>query len=155
LAKNNRRIEMKRLLALVMAAAVVVSAEAAEIRKTGPCKLQVAESAFDKGKVFSVTVGNDKVEAACDFRGGDFFAAFAVFAVPRVTNKSGKPINVSYHVAFFDKAGELIASTSQESDLDADAKEHQLSSCLAKIPKDCFERIASYKLVIYTGDAKN
>jgi hypothetical protein len=141
------------LLAFVVAMAVVSSAEAAEIRKTGECILPVAP-AFDKGKVFSVPVGNDKIEAVCDFRGGDFLGSFAVFAIPRITNKSGKPINVSYHVAFFDKAGDLIASTSQEADLKADAKELQLASCLVKIPKDAFQRIASYRLVIYLSDVK-
>jgi hypothetical protein len=61
---------------------------------------------------------------------------------------------VSYHVAFFDKAGDLIAGTSQEVELKADAKELQMGSCLARIPRDSLQRIASYRLVIYLSDMK-
>jgi hypothetical protein len=148
------KIGMHGLLAVGLAIAVVASAGATEIRKAGECKLKARSDLGDAHAALSVTVGNDKIEAVCRFSGGDFFGGFALFAVPAITNKSGKPTGVSYNVAFFDKTGELIAASSQGFDLAANAKDVQFSSCLTKIPKDSFERVASYKLVIYLADVK-
>ncbi len=145
---------MKSMTALMLGMMLVVSIQAGELRKSGACTLRVAKTSFDEAAVFTVTVADETVEAFCDFRGGEFFDNFAVFAVPRITNRAGRPINVSYHVAFFDQAGDLIASTSQNSDLAADAQAHQLGSCLTQIPKAAFEQIAAYKLVIYTADTQ-
>ena len=145
---------MRMVLALVLAMAMAVSADATEISKSGECKLQVSKSPFDPTKVFLMTVGNDKINVTCRFYGQDFFGRFALFATPFITNKSGNPINAACNVAFFDKSGELIASALQTDDLKADAKDWQFGGCLSRIPKESFDRITSYKLIIYLSDAK-
>ena len=146
---------MKRILVgLIMLGLVVPVIGAPEvIRKSGDCKLQVA-GAFDDDKLVKVAIKDPKVELLCKFRGGEFFGKFMLFANPHITNKAGKKINVSYSVAFLDKAGNLVACASQAGDVDAGAKDHQFGSCLAKVPKAEFDKIASYKIVVYVSDAK-
>src|SRR5262245_44730186 len=96
------------LLTLMLALATTAAIAAPGVlRKSGDCKLQVADT-FDDQKVVKVELADSDVQVTCKFRGGDFFGEFTLFANPSINNKSGRNLNVAYHVAFFDKAGELI-----------------------------------------------
>lgn len=138
------------ILLLVLVTIVGIS-HADELRKNGDCKLQVCDSPLDD-KVFVVKVTNKKIDVTCNLFGGDSFGKFAVFAIPRVTNKSEKAMSVSYHVVFLDKNGDLIGSISQYSELKGGKEETQLSSCYSKIPEESFRRISSYKMIIYLSE---
>ncbi len=153
---RRRMSNTMRKLALIGAfcvAATVASAAPGVLRKSGDCKLQVAD-AFDDNKVVAVTLSNADLEVMCKFHGGDFFGEFTLFANPTIVNKSGRRLNVAYEVAFFDKAGELVTCSAQSGDVDAGAKGHQFGSCLSKLPQEEFAKITSYKVVIYVSDAK-
>ncbi len=141
------------LIGVFTLAALVASAAPGVLRKSGECKLQVGDM-FDDEKVTAVTLSNADVEVLCKFHGGDFFGDFTLFANPTIANKSVKKLNVAYEVAFFDKAGELVACSAQSGDVDAGAKGHQFGSCLSKLPQEEFAKITSYKVVIYVSDAK-
>ena len=131
-----------------------VMANPSTIEKSGKCKLQKA-GAFDKKKFFILDLKNSDAEVKCEFRGGDFFNKFALFGIPKVTNLSKKPFNMSYNVAFFDKSGKLITTVRQDWDnVKADAKEFQMGSALSSLPEAAFKKITSYKLVIYISEAK-
>ena len=138
-------------LVLLMLAFINGYAFAGVLRKAGDCKLNIADT-FDKDKIFTTTLENSDIIAKCEFRGGDFFDKFAVFAVPSITNISGRPLRVSYQVAFFDAEENLIAVASQGADLEPTAKGFQLGSSMTKIPQDYFEKISAYKIVIYVND---
>ncbi|MFA6356242.1 MAG: hypothetical protein WCY23_03940 [Candidatus Omnitrophota bacterium] len=136
---------------LMLSCSLAVAETPGVIHKAGECKLQVA-SAFDDDKMFEVSLKTDQMDIICKFYGGEFFDKFMVFANPRITNKAGKKINVSYHVAFFDKAGELVCSASQQSDIAGNEKDFQLGSCLMKLPQEDLSNIVSYKIVVYAGE---
>lgn len=142
------------IVAVVMTLAVLASARGGELRKSGNCTLQEDDFAFDETKVFKVTLENDELKVQAGFRGGKFFKDFSVFAVPRISNKSGKPLSVMYHVAFFDKNGDLLVCASQDCNLEANTRDMQLASCSPKLPRAAFAQIASYKIVIYTEQGK-
>lgn len=136
-----------------MATAGALAAPSA-LRKSGDCKLQVGDT-FDDQKIVKAELANPDLQVTCKFRGGDFFDEFTLFANPSINNKSGRKLNVAYHVAFFDKAGELIAAAGQSGDVEAGAKEYQFGSCLSKLSQDEFAKITSYKVVIYVSEPKN
>jgi hypothetical protein len=147
---------MKKTLLTLSLALVTAAALAAPgvLRKSGNCKLQVGDM-FDDSKAAKVTLSNADVEAVCTFRGDDdFFGSFVVIANPSLKNKSGKKLDLGYHVAFFDKDGHLVAVAQQAGDLDADAENHQFASCIAHVPREEFEKIVSYKVVIYLKEFK-
>jgi hypothetical protein len=124
------------------------------IVKSGNCKLQKA-GPFDKKKVFSVNLKNADAAVSCKFRGGDFFRKFMLFAIPQVTNLSGKPFRISYNVAFFDNKNNLVACVSQSWDnIEANANGFTLGSAMVQIPQEKFNDISSYKLVIYISKKK-
>src|SRR5437868_6573960 len=106
------------IVAVITTLAVFASAWGGELRKSRTCTLQEDDSAFDETKVFKVTLENQELKVQAGFRGGKFFKDFTVFAVPRISNKSGKPLSVTYHVAFFDKNGDLLVCASQDCNLD-------------------------------------
>jgi hypothetical protein len=135
-------------------AALSAPAQTSELRKSGACTLREAPDALDETKAFKVTLENDALRVRADLHGRKFFNDFAVIANAGLSNKSGKPLSVHYNAAFFDNNGDLIASASQDCDLEANDKEVQLASCLSKLPRTAFERIASYKIVIYTEPGK-
>lgn len=138
------------ILMLVLAATTAIGVPSV-IRKSGDCKLAVGDMFEDK-KVFTVELANPDVQLTCKFRGGDFFGEFTVFANPSISNKCGKKLMVSYNVAFFDKAGELIACAEQSGDVDAAAKNHQFGSCMSKLSQEEFAKIAAYKVVVYVSE---
>ena len=141
-------------MTLTLALATTTALAAPSIlRKSGDCKLQVA-GAFDDDKAVAVNLGNSDVEIGCKLHGGDFFDEFTLFANPSISNKSGKKLTVAYHVAFFDKAGELMACASQSGDLDVGAKDYQFGSCMSKLSQVEFSKITSYKVVVYAENAK-
>jgi hypothetical protein len=107
---------------------------------------------FEDKKVFTVELANADLQLTCKFRGGEFFGEFTVFANPSISNKSGRKLMVSYNVAFFDKAGELVACAEQSGDVDADAKNHQFGSCMSKLSQEEFAKITTYKLVVYVSE---
>jgi hypothetical protein len=155
-AKKSKGTKTMRKLILTLTLALATTAAFAGpsvLRKNGDCKLQVG-GAFDDDKVVPVTLSNSDLEIVCKFHGGDFFDEFTLFANPSISNKSGKKLNVAYHVAFFDKAGELVACAGQSGDVDADAKDHQFGSCLSKLSQAEFAKITSYKVVVYVDNAK-
>ena len=121
-----------------------------ELRKSGACTLHESRDPFDTSKSFIITLENDALLARADLHGGTFFSDFAVFANAGISNKSGKLLSVRYNVAFFDDKDELIASTSHDCNLEPNDKDVQLASCLSRLPRTAFGRIASYKVVIYT-----
>ena len=124
------------------------------LRKSGECKLQIGADSFDDSKAVKVELRNADVEVTANFRGGDFFDEFHVFANPTLKNKSGKKLNIAYQVAFFDKSGELIACVAQSGDLDAGESGMQFGSAMSKLPQAEFAKIASYKVVVYVEAAK-
>ena len=146
---------MRKLILTVALALATTATFAAPsvLRKSGDCKLQIGDT-FDDSKVFNAELSNSDVQVTGKFHGGDFFGEFTLFANPTLNNKSGKKLNVAYHVAFFDKAGELVASAGQSGDVDADAKDHQFGSCLSRLSQAEFAKITSYKVVVYVDNAK-
>ena len=147
---------MKRIMSCalaVAAAATMAVAAPGVLRQSGVCKLQVGD-AFDDEKVVQVKLADAQVEVVCKFRGGEFFDEFTLFANPSISNKAGKKLNVSYHVAFFDQAGELVASAGQSGEVDVRAKDYQFGSCLSKLSPEEFAKITSYKVVIYVSEPK-
>jgi len=138
------------ILMLVLATATAIGVPSV-LRKSGDCKLEVG-GMFEDKKVFTVEPANADVQLTCKFRGGDFFGEFTVFANPSISNKSSRKLMVSYNVAFFDKAGELIACAEQSGDVDADAKNHQFGSCMSKLSQEEFAKITAYKVVVYVSE---
>jgi hypothetical protein len=124
------------------------------LRKSGDCKLQIGADSFDDSKAVKVELANVDVEVTANFRGGEFFDEFHVFANPTIKNKSGKKLNIAYQAAFFDKSGELIACVAQSGDLDAGESGMQFGSAMSKLPQVEFSKITSYKVVIYVDAAK-
>src|ERR1051326_5733518 len=95
------------VLATLFIAAAHVAAVPGSIRKSGDCKIQTAK-AFETGKIFRTAMANDELEVTIELRGDNLFGKFVVNANPEIKNKSGRTLNVSYHVALFNKAGELV-----------------------------------------------
>ncbi len=123
------------------------------LRKNGDCKLQVCDY-FRGNGVMKVPISDSEVETTFKLLGDDnWFGSFAVVANPEVRNKSQRHLEVACHVAFFDKAGELVASASQSADLKA-GEVTSFGSCVGKISRKEFDRISSYKIVIYVEDSK-
>ena len=145
---------MRKLILTTSIALVATASFAAPsvLRKSGDCKLQIAD-VFDDEKIVKVELSNSDVQMTCSFHGGDFFDEFMLFANPSINNKSGKKLNVAYFVAFFDKAGELMACAQQSGDVDGDAKDYQFGSCLSALPKAEFAKITSYKVVVYVSES--
>lgn len=141
------------MLAFALAATATIGAPSV-LRKSGECKLQVGGDMFDDSKNVKVELSNADVEITCAFRGGDFFDEFTVFANPSIKNKSGKKLSVAYQVAFFDKAGELIACAAQSGEVDVGSSDMQFGSAMSKLPQAEFAKIASYKVVVYVEPAK-
>jgi hypothetical protein len=131
------------------------AASAGELRKSGTCKLQRGESTFDKNKAFAVTAANAEIEVSTSFVGSDFFDKFIVNAVPHVTNKTGKKLEVAYHVAFFDKSRNLVGAATQQTQLDEKEKDYQLGSALVFVPEAALASITSYEIVVYTAPPKS
>src|SRR6185503_19477067 len=114
---------MKSFIALTvfLLAETLFAAVPGSMRKSGEGKIQMA-SFSEKDKILHVALSNDEVEVTTGLRGDTFFKKFIVNANPEVKNKSARALNVSYHVALFNKAGELVGATAQESDLDPGKK---------------------------------
>jgi hypothetical protein len=138
------------ILTLVLATTTAIGVPSV-LRKSGDCKLEVG-GMFEDKKVFTVELANADLQLTCKFRGGEFFGEFTVFANPSISNKAGRKLMVAYNVAFFDKAGELIACAEQSGDVDADAKNHQFGSCMSRLSQEEFAKITTYKLVVYVSE---
>lgn len=147
---------MKTKLSIFILALITATAFGAPstLRKNGECKLQVGADSFDDSKAVKVELSNADVEVTANFRGGDFFDEFHVFANPTIKNKSGKKLNVTYQAAFVDKGGELIACVAQSGEVDAEDSGMQFGSAMSKLPLAEFAKIASYKVVVYVEAAK-
>lgn len=136
------------LMGLLMAAAVSVLAAPAVLRSGGSCTVRAESPAS-----FSLT--NQDLTATVAIRlDPDFFGAYVVIANPQFSNTAGKKLDVSYSLAFFDKAGALIGCVSQGSSLDAKANGMTFASCLLQAPPEQVAKIASYQAVIYESEAK-
>jgi hypothetical protein len=146
--------KMKRIVLLAFLSAIIVGTGFAdELRTSDPCTIQEA-GMFDKDKIVSVKLQNAEIQAQCKLHSGKFMEDYALYAVPWITNLAGKKLTVSYHAAFFDSKGELVACVSQNADIPADASGYQLGSSMAMIPKATIQNIKSYKIVIYTSKSK-
>ena len=66
------------------------------------------------------------------------------------SNKTGKKLEVAYHVAFFDKSRNLVGATAHQTQLDETAKNYQLGSSLVYLPEAALASITSYEIVVYT-----
>lgn len=144
-----------KLLTLAIALVTATAFGAPSVlRKSGDCKLQVGSDSFDDSKSVKVELANADVEVTSNFRGGDFFDEFHVFANPTIKNKSGKKLSVAYQVAFLDKSGELIACVAQSGEVDAGEGGMQFGSAMTKLPQAEFSKITSYKVVVYVEAAK-
>jgi hypothetical protein len=145
---------MKRITMLSVFFAIIVSNSfAEELRKSGDCKIQEAKM-FDKDKIVSVTLQNAEIQVQCKIYSGEFMEDYALYAIPWITNLGGKKVNVSYQAAFLDSKGELVACVSQNADIPADARDHQLGSSMVMISRAIIDKITSYKIVIYTSESK-
>lgn len=145
---------MKRIVLLAIVTAIFAGTSFAdELRKSGTCKIQEARM-FDKDKIVSVKLQNDEIQVQCKIHSGKFLQEYALYAVPWITNLGEEKVKVSYHAAFLDSKGELVACVSQKADIPADASGYQLGSSMAMIPKPTIEKIKSYKIVIYTSESK-
>ena len=144
---------MKKIIFVVFLFIITCSCFANELRKSGSCNIQDAK-VHEKSKLVIVTLEDSQIKAKCKLYSGKFFKDYALYAVPRVTNICGKEIKVSYHAAFYDSAGKLLACVSQSSELSAGAKNYQLGSSMTKVPESIVKKIKSYKIVIYTSSPK-
>lgn len=145
---------MKRIVLLTILSVIIAGAGFTdELRKSGVCKIQEAR-AFDKDKVVIVKLQNAEIQVQCKIYSGKFIKKYALYAIPWITNRGGKEVRVSYHAAFFDSKGELMACVSQNADIPADAKDYQLGSSMAMISKATIQKVKSYKIVIYTSELK-
>ncbi|MBN2182657.1 MAG: hypothetical protein JW715_12155 [Sedimentisphaerales bacterium] len=138
------------MIIFVMVFAATSFAAPGKIVKSGKCKLYEA-GISDQEKIFTLDLKNEDIQALCRFRGktSPSSGRFRLIGVPKITNLSGKALNISYNAAFFDEEGNLAASICQNSTLKPDAKELQLASALTYLPQSEFDKISSYKLVIY------
>jgi hypothetical protein len=142
---------MKRVIAAILFAGLVLSARAASIE--GEIKLNYSESMFSDD-VFKREFG-DTVKVSCHWHAGEFFGQETVFAGVNVKNTGAKPMFFHYYVAFFDKNKKLVGSTGQGSFGDKGlepGKEEQMGSCMIYLPKDKYKEIVSYQAVIYETD---
>lgn len=145
---------MKQLLALCLfVGAVSFCAYATELRSSGKCSVKEQKSMFDRESIFVVKLQNEEIQAQCKIHSGKFVDEYALSAVPWITNLGGKKLEVSYHAAFFDSKGELVASISQNASIPTDASGYQLASSIARLPKATIENIKSYKIVIYASES--
>ena len=146
---------MNRLIRLACPIVVVlcVSIQALGETKSGKCTLREA-GAFDDEKHVVVKVG-EKVKGTCSFYIDEFFGKKIVNANIKIENTTDNAMFCEYHVAFFDKNGNLVGCASQgtmgDDGLGA-GKETLLGSCLITVPKDKLKRIASYKVTFYESD---
>jgi len=147
-------MKMKLLLLTVALVAATAFSAPSVLRKSGDCKLQVGSDSFDDSKSVKVELANADVEVTGNFRGGDIFDKFYVFAHPTIKNKSGRKLSITYQAAFFDRNGELITGVAESGDVDAGEIETQFGSAMSKLPQTEFSKITSYKVVVYVEAAK-
>jgi len=147
---------MRTLLALTLIfVAGTAFGEPSVLRKKGECKLPVTMRAFIDGKEEGkVELTNDDIEVSCQFYGGKVFKKFTLVGNPEVKNKSGKELSFQYQAAFFDKEGELVAFVEHSADLDAGETPVSFGSAICHLPQVEFEKIVSYKIVIYVERVK-
>lgn len=135
---------------LATAFSMTLSAFAATLEKTEKCALQIPKNAFDNTNIYNTTLRNNEVVIKCEFRGGEFCNKFTLFAIPRLTNLTGRSLNVSYQVTCFDGAGKVIAVAQQKGDLKSDAVDWQFGSALISISREEFKKIVCYNIVVST-----
>lgn len=138
------------VIVLSILIAGICSSYAGELRQSGECTIKEPNNLLDRKSITSVTLKNSDLQIVCKLHSGKFVDKYALHAVPWITNLAGKKTSVSYHAAFFNKEGKLVASVAQNADIPADASGYQLGSSIAIIPKTVVEKIASYQIVIYT-----
>lgn len=80
-----------------------------------------------------------------------FFGKTAIWAGAFAANPTKDTVSCSYYVALFDKDKRLIGAASQDSDVEAGAKDLQLASCLVKLSDDDIKRVAfaQWRLVVH------
>ena len=144
---------MKKSAIIIIAMVFGAAAFAApgKITKSGKCKLYEA-GISESEKIFRLDLKNEKIQAVCEFRGKASLGKFRLIGVPKMTNLTDKPLYVSYNVAFFDEDDNLVCCICQNSTLKPKTRSLQLASSLNNIPKDEFDKITSYKLVIHISD---
>jgi len=138
---------------MVMLAGFSAANSQGKITKSGECVLQEA-GAFDKSKIFTLEMKNAEVQLQFNLRGSDFFGRFIIQTTPKISNLSGKPKHIAYNIAFFDKNGQLVASTSSSTNLAANEKDKYAGSNMPEIPRQALQTIASYQAVVYVMDGK-
>jgi len=142
------RAQKQILIGLLAFATTASFAAPAVLRKSGDCTIQEkSPTAFSLANQDLNVTGEVRVDP-------DFFGEYIVLANPALDNKSGRKLEISYNVAFFDKAGALIGCAGQSGDLDANAKGMQFASCIVHVPREQAAKIASYQIVLYEDAAK-
>ena len=147
---------MKKSIPLVLVlllGSMTLSAQSTII-KSGKCTIQEAD-AFDDTKLCILEASNKDIQVVYSIRGSEFFGKFVVITSPKITNLSGKPKHVDYSLAFFDKRGNLVASTSGITDLKKDTKDMQTGAAMPGVPKSILGKITSYQTAIYISAGKD
>ena len=141
---------MKYYSLIILIILITTSAFAApsKITKSDNCKIHETDT-FEDEEVLAFDLQNEDIKVTCKFRGKDSSKMFRLYALPTFENISGKLLYISYNAAFFDKENNLIACIRQNSEIQPDTNDTQFSSALTHLPKSEFEKISSYKLVIY------
>jgi len=127
--------------------------QAGELRTLGPVELQKA-GPFDDDKITKLSLEDRDISVKIKLRADEFVGDYAVFAVPSITSKASQKLDVSYHTAFFDAGGNLLASVSQTAEVEPGSKDFQLGSALTPLPKSVVDRITAYQIVIHTTPAQ-
>ncbi len=134
----------KSIVTLLVCASGLVAAAVEIDRENGSVSV-------GKSKREQCTLGN-QLEARCKFYTTDFFGVTAVWAGAEVENLTEEERFYVYHVAFFDKDGNLIGSSSQRNmrgkGLEP-GKMTTLGSCLLFLPESEIEKIDNYQVVLY------
>lgn len=85
----------------------------------------------------------------------DFFGSKVVTGQATVNNTSEKSMFFVYHLALFDKDGNLLGAASQGSFGDeglAPGEETQLGGLLIKLPPEALQKVASYQATFYEAE---
>jgi len=147
---------MKRyvlIATMVILSGVSAIASPSRIAKSDKCVLQEA-GPFDKNKILTLELNNADVQIQFNLRGDKFFGKFIIQTTPKISNLSEKPKHVAYNIAFFDKNGQLVASTSSSTDLKPNQKNKYAGSNMPEIPRQALKDIVSYQVVIYVTEGK-
>lgn len=114
---------------------------------SGKIKLKKSFSSAPKLKL-----GN-KLEAVARPHVTDWFDTKAISGQVDVENKTEQKIYTSYHLAFFDKKGELLGCASQDLDFDPGEKT-SIGGAVIQMPPAQLAKVASYRLSWYEDTQK-